>query len=510
MPSPWKCLSVLPLVLLLALLALPLAGQSQNQPPETFSEEFFVRETELIIDLPDLLENDSLQPGDFQVLLDGAPREITRVEPVSDAETPWTVVVYVDEVLAGPGTVFFSALSLAEKAAAFTALGDVEVVIAGSDPTVALPATREARRIQEVLTELAGRARVERDRRAAASPTGSDPTATPDALTVQRQLAKLLAFLSERRPSGPHALLLVADGFAVTPEQVRYLESGRAGEKAPGGAVTAFRETARLLSAYGWVTVPVPMRQVEIGSQHSTRGDVERFRTGSAPPSKHHAGGPPPTIPFKGAEPTPLVFEGVIDLAVRPEAAPLRTLARATAGTVIGFPQQVDRTARNLSRRWRIWYAAPDSVDGAVRPVSVRFPKRRLDVRAQEWVRSSTPEGIAEARVSNMLSGLPPGGTLPLTVQANPSGTGLELRIEAKPYTVARPAPPGPVRISWAFLKEDGSYDVRHETVPSANVSREGFRHTLRVTPPPGARRLAVAVEDLAHEAWGGTLLPVG
>src|SRR5215212_9663596 len=114
-------------LLLGALLAAP--GVLAAQPPETFSEQVFVREMELIVDLPDVLQNNGFKPGDFQVLVDGQPREVTRVEPVADAADPhpWTVIVYVDEVLASPGTVFYAGLALAGQAAGLTRLGNVEI-----------------------------------------------------------------------------------------------------------------------------------------------------------------------------------------------------------------------------------------------------------------------------------------------------------------------------------------------------------------------------------------------
>lgn len=475
------------------LLAALLAAPGVAQPPETFSEQVFVREMELVADLPDVLQDNGFAPGDFQVLVDGQPREVTRVEPVADAADPrpWSVVVYVDEVLASPGTVFYAGLALAEQAAGLTGLGNVEVVTAGSDPVVALPATREARPVDEVLTGLSAKARVERDQ----------GLKRPD-LPAARQLEKLVAFLTARRATGPRVLFLVADGFGVTAEESALLEGKSAATPLPGSPIAAFRDTARLLAAYGWVTVPVPLRKEGLGLPHSTVSDVDRIRAST------EGYGMPPVILIPRRS-TSLAYEGVIDVLVEPQTAPLRALARPTTGTVVGYDVQLGPLLDDLSRRWRVWVAAPDTVDGRVLPVEVRIPGRSKDVRAQEWVRSGTPEGVAEARLRNLLAGEPPAGGLPLEVEVRDAApSALEIRLAAAPFKAAGPSTPGPVRISYAFAAGDGSVHVRHRLVPAEGVAERGWSHTAREELPAGTRKVAVVVEDLSTETWNGRALP--
>lgn len=474
------------------LLAALLAAPGVAQPPETFSEQVFVREMELVVDLPDVLQNNGWKPGDFQVLVDGQPREVTRVEPVADAADPrpWNVVVYVDEVLASPGTVFYAGLALAEQAAGLTGLGNVEVVTAASDPVAVLPATREARTVDEVLTGLSAKARVERDQ-------GLKRPGLPAA----RQLEKLVAFLTARRAAGPRVLFLVADGFEVTAQESALLEGQSAAAPAPGSAIAAFRDTARLLAAYGWVTVPVPLRKEGLGLPRSTVSDVDRIRAST------EGYGVPPVILIPRRS-TSLVYEGVIDVLVEPQTAPLRALARPTTGTVVGYDVQLGPLLADLSRRWRVWVAAPDTVDGRMLPVEVRIPGRSKDVRAQEWVRSGTPEGVAEARLRNLLAGEPPTGGLPLEAEARDvAPSTLEIRITAAPFKTAGPATPGPVRISYAFTGGDDTVHLRHQLVPADGVAERGWSHTARVEIPAGTRKVAMVVEDLATETWNGRVL---
>jgi len=499
---------------LLAVLAVLAAVALPAQQTETFSEEVFVREVELVVDLPDILEDNNLRPRDFRVLVDGQPREVTRVEPVADADlpAPWTVVVYVDQVLAAPGTVFYAGLSLAERARELTALGSVEVVVAGSDPRVVLAATREAKRVEEVLAGLAGEARVARDRAAEAA----GPAAPPAAVPLNRQFEKLLAFAADRRPSGPHALFLIADGIEVTPEQAELLEGEQTGEPPPGSAAATFRGAARLLAAYGWVTIPVPLRKEAARLDMSGPSDSQVFRQHTNVGGSNR-NGPPPVAQFRGRKPSPLDFAEVIDIFIMPQMAALRTLARATAGTVIGYEVQLDAVLDALSRRWRVWYAAPETVDGQVRPIELRLlrtdllrKQRKKEVRAPAWVRSSTPEGIAEVRLRNLLAGAAPPGGLPLTVTADEVPAGLAVRFQVTPFQVANPTPPGPLRISYAFSRDDGSIEFRHELVTAADLPDRGWSHAARLAFPAGTRQVAVTVDDLSSERWSGAVLPTG
>lgn len=493
----------------LVALGLAAAATAQQQPPETFTGQVFVRETELVVDLPDTLEKAALTPGDFRVLVDGQPREVTRVERIQAAEAPWTFVIYVDRVLAQPATVFYSVSTLAERAARLTGLGTVQIVVAGSDPQVVLSATRDAALVERTLAGLTADARLQRDKTAKGPDTVAPPP--PEPAVVHRQLDKLVTFLADGRSSGPRLVFLVADAVPIPQDQMPLLESD-APAAAAASPATAFRAASRLLAGYGWLTVPTALRVEEPGRTVTTQSDIDRFRVNSAP-SADNRNGPPPAIPFRGSKPTPLRFPEVVDLSLEPQTASLRVLARATAGTVLGYEPQVDPLLAALGRRWRVWYAAPDTVDGKLRPVEVRLTRderQKKDVRAPQWVRSSTPEGVAESRLANLLSGGKPDGGLPLTATADEGASGLTVQVQVAPFQVAAPAPPGPVRISYAFVRPDGSLDIRHETLAAEGVAAKGLRHTLQLKPPAGTRQVVLTVDDLSSERWGGAVLPVG
>src|ERR1700709_2765550 len=96
---PRSILSAPPLAsLAIAPAALTAAAQ---QPPKTFSGQLDIREREILVSLPTSLGKARLQPADFQVLVDGQPREVSRAERASRAgAAPGTTPHDVDPALA--------------------------------------------------------------------------------------------------------------------------------------------------------------------------------------------------------------------------------------------------------------------------------------------------------------------------------------------------------------------------------------------------------------------------
>ncbi len=468
--------------------------------PERFSEEVTVRETGVVIEMPDALLDNKVPTEDLTVLLGGRIAQVRRLERLEDGD--WTLVVYVDRVLAKPDTLFHSTLALSQRSADLARLGSVEVVVADPVPRIVLPASREARRIRQVLADLAGEARLARSR----PPQGPPASSPPDEAAFRRQLDRLLAHLTARPPSGPHAVFLTVDAFHLPPEQVDLLTRG--GDAPLTGLAAVLSETSRMLAAYGWITTPLAIRGDDPGEERSEMSDTERIR-------QHGGGwggdfGVPPVIPSRGHKPSTLRFEKVIDLFLLPGYAPLRAFSQPTAGTVLGFEEQLGAALSGLRTRWRLWYDAPESVDGQVRPLEVRL-RRDVQPRAQRWIRASTPEGIAEARLRLLLGGgAVPDGGLPLRAFLQKDDGGTELRLEVEPFPFTGSPPQGPVRVSLAFADADGrATAIRHETAPAIEGPEKGWRHALTLRPPAGSPKLGVCVEDLARERWSCATLPL-
>jgi hypothetical protein len=349
---------------LLALAAL-LTGDAAAQPPQTFSGQMDIQEREIVVELPENLRGRRLRlrPDEFQVLVDGQPREVTRAEPVSrEGPAPWTVLVYVDRVLAGPGTAFYSTLALAGKARELSGLGTVEVAVAGSGATLA--PTREARRIAETLAGLANQARIDRDR------AGDTPSRPPSDAQVDQQLDEILAFVASRHPPGPHVLFLVAEGS----------------EMAAPAPVAAFRRAADLLASQGWIVVPIALRPDSPGAPVAPRSEIDIFREGAAS-SGHSNGGPPRLPPGHGPRKSTLAFPRVVDLFTDPRIGTLHTLASVTAGTVIGYDVQLPALLEELPRRWTVWISEPAPAgEGGLHALTVKLPGRKATARAPAWL----------------------------------------------------------------------------------------------------------------------------
>ncbi|HEX3126213.1 MAG TPA: hypothetical protein VH394_02690 [Thermoanaerobaculia bacterium] len=458
---------------LVACLAFAADGAAQR-----FEEKLAVREVELVFEPP---SRAAPGPRDLTIIEDGLVRPVTKVGSLEDStvRSPWTAVVWVDKTLASPGTVFASTLGLAKQAAGLAGLGSVEIVVADPAPEILAGSTREPKRVEQVLADVAGKARVERDRAEAAMA----PRAGPDVETLRRQLDRLLVHLTGRRDAGPRVLFLVADGFNVTPEEMKAFETGKAG----GGRTEAILETARLLAAYGWVTVALPIRQQDAGQEDRSVNEGDRFRYnhGDWGPTNNSV---PPMIPPKAPKDTKLKWPAVIEAQIQPDLSPLRALIGPTAGMLATADALLPSTLATLGNRWHLYYQTQLPADGRLRPVEVRT-RDGSPVRARQWARSSTPEAVAEARLRRLLAGDSLSSSLPLRVEA---GT-----ITVAPFSAPEPAVAGPVRIS--IVQADGT--VRHELAPGIESPEKGWSHGLP-DGPPGDQPLAVLVEDLARERW--------
>ncbi|MEA2561464.1 MAG: hypothetical protein QOH06_2968 [Acidobacteriota bacterium] len=476
-----------------------LAAAAVAQRPETFEDKLFVREVELVFEAPDLTLLHPFPPDedDLLVIEDGLARPVIKAGSVDDPTTrtalrkegfdvaPWNAVVWVDEALAQPETVFVATLALAQQASSLTELGSVEVVVAGPEPEIEVASTRETRRLEQVLADLAGKARVERDRASSRPWEHSGVSSRSDTSTLRRQLDRLLVHLAGKRDPGPRLLFLVADGFAVTPHESRVFETGTA-DPAAGERAAVIHDAARLLAAYGWVTVALPLRKEGPGEEHRGSSDVDRFRANTGP-SSHSSSVPPVMAPGRPKD-SNLNWEGALRALIQPDLSPLRALVDTTAGTLVAQDALLPSALEKLGERWHLYYQTQMPMDGQLRPVEVRL-RNGTALRSRRWVRSSTPEGLADARLRLLLSGEHLPESLPLTVEPAPAG----LKLTVAPFSSPDPVTPGPVRISLACAGT-----VQHQIAPGIDAPDKGWSHILATTCPPEA----LLVEDLARERW--------
>jgi hypothetical protein len=502
----------------------PAAPASPAPPasPETFAEKVLVREIEVVVELPESLRasrRKSLGPQDFQVTEDGRFRQVVKASPVMAGEAgPWQLVIYVDRVLAEPATVFVTANALAQKAEQLTALGTVALVVADPRPRILLAETREPKMLEQALTDIAAQA--ERQRAASSglakqpAPAGAakrqekPAAAAPEPQVVRRQEDQLVALLAGRSGGGPRALMLVANGF----------DTSTSGDGANSATQAVAEEPGRTLAAYGWITLAAPMRRQDLGTPHREMTDIERIRQSNSGREAPGSRVPPEILP-QAAPKSRLQYDEVLSLFVEPTSASLIAMANATAGTVIGTPGQLTAALTGLTKRWHIFYLAPDPEDGRARPVEVRLSPEGTALRTPVWRRSSTPDEVSAARLRQVLAGGAEHGTLPLTATATvvsaaaarPGEQRRALRVTVGAFSPADSMAAGPFRLSIAFAGGPGAAPaVQHRLLTGAGLTEKGWSETLPLDVPPGARKLGVAVEDLTHQLWGATAVDLG
>lgn len=454
-------MKTLPASFALAALLSPWALAAQKPP--TFSEDVTVREASVIVDVPDTLHGKALVPADVRVFEDGQARPVTRVEPFPHESD---VVLYFDAPLARSSTRFASALALGRQAAGLAALGPVEVVAADPAPRSLLPSGRDAEKLATQLGEVAARARVENGTFAKVA----------DPAVARRQLDRLLLFLAGRPAPGPHILLYVADGTDTPALGPLYDEAGRT------------------LASYGWTVVGFSVQSNDPGKAMRQRTDLNRVIDTTSRRDD-------PTPATSQPKPSDLQFDTALDPFVRTETASLRSLTQPTAGTLIGIEKQLVTFFAALPEKRRVWYQ-PLPVDGKAHPLEVRLAAGGKILRGQAQARSATPPAVAEARLRALLAGEAAAGTLPLTAAWAP-GHQLSLRLAG---AADAPTVAGALRLSLAFETPAG-ITYRHETLAEELVADGPWSRTVAAAPPAGTRRVALVLEDLKRDAWGGAVL---
>jgi hypothetical protein len=486
--------------------AAPPPAPAATQPrSEGFGEKVLVREIEVVVELPSSVRESkwkSLGVQDFQVQEDGVARQVVKASPVDAGDAaPGQVVLYFDRVLAKPETVFFTANSLAQHADQLTGLGSVDVVVADPRRRVLLSGCREARLLEQTLTDLAAQAERQRDAAATAPAKGQGAAgagapkagSVPSLLEIHRQEDRLVSLIASHAAGGPRALVLVADGF----------DTSNSGGNATSATAAVAEEPARTLAAYGWVTIAAPMRREALGVEHREMTDVERMRQSASGHDAPSSATQPPEILPEGSPKTSLNYDGVLNVFVQPTSASLTAIASATGGAIVGYPTQLTAALTNLAKRWHLLYLAPDPEDGKVRPVEVRLLPGGTLLRAPVWRRSSTTEEIAAARLRNALDGSGEHGDLAVAATAA-AGNARALQVTVGAFSPPDALPAGPFRVSIAFAVPGVDIaTVRHEILPNADLGEKGWSQTVKIDPPPGAKTVAVEVEDLAHQVWG-------
>jgi hypothetical protein len=485
--------------------------------------------------LPELHGMGDLEPAHILVLEDGKARPVLRLEPLAATAHPWSLRIYVDCVLAHPDTVFEAAIALAYQAAQLAELGTVEIIVADPDPRTVLAPSREAMAIEEALAALAGQSR--RDPRA----TLFAPFPPPPSETVRRQCDRLVTSFAAAVTRGPHALLLVADLPALSAAELHQLAapaapaapaastavaaSAPAATSAPaapaaadGGTALALGETARLLAAYGWVTLALPIHRLVGARETVPEDDFARFRRQNW--EDPHVPGAIPLAPLvymliqeaRGKKLPTAPDLRLVAPRFEMEDMALAALVRPSAGLVVPYRASLAPALGALAARWHLWYQADASPAGRERPVTVSLLAGGQEVRTARWVRSSTPDSVAAARLRRGLAGDSLAASLQVSVALQEEPPAILLTQAAAPAAGDGNSVPGPLRISFAWSDARGAVSITHQRLDAGAAELWHRRHSLLLAPPrppSGHQALGILIEDLASQLWGYAVLAI-
>jgi len=468
----------------------------------------------------------TVQAADLTVLEDGQARAVAELAPLS---RPWRVTIYVDRVLSSSRTLRAAAGSLAERAQELAALGTVEVIVAEPEPRVVLPATRDRQAIDEALSKLwltgEGRddVRVLRQRfRDAKGEEGEDPAGRvqegieEEARLVRRQQDALAEWLVAQERGGPRALLLVSDGFDTDPAKFYRAESaslvgaplrgrpeaegerglgdqgGHTGPPLQEGALEQVAlETAQTAAALGWTVLPLPVGDAGLP-------DLRRFRSRQTP--QVPVGG---TITLGRKKPDGAGEAQPALPALLAPTQPLQWLVEASGGEMVLQSPSLAGALARLRSRFLLRYDAPRELDGHPHAVVVGSQRPDLTLRARRWDVAGIPEGIGAARARRLLDGEEDGGGLEISARiqrgeaAGAQGT-LDLRLES-------PVAGGPLRLT---LAGPAGNAPSHRLLTAADLAgAEAGVYRVSIPLSDEADAVAVIVEPLAGEAWGGQVV---
>lgn len=490
-----------------------------------------------------------LKAEDLAVSEEGAARPVIEVRPIGgESGALWRIVIYVDLTTARSANLQAAALSIAERAEALTKLGEVEIWIAEPAPVPLLPPTRD----RELLGNALARLLIEFDaadeinelRRgvlatlkpsagisAAPADIGAASAMPPaeliagaveeEASIAERSRDALLTWVARESASGPRALLLVGGGYDLDPAEFyrqRVPEHTRALAGVPTSAAgaTAF---ARSLAAYGWLVFPVTYDQAVPGPSDPNQ-QFEEFRRRGLFGTKNNPAGSGPvvgsTVQLGGKSAADVEKEKHENLVLASNA-PLAALAEAGGVAPLGKATDLDAVAADLGSRKLVTFQVERQLDGQLHRLEVKPARRGWSVAGPRWVRSSTPEAVAEARVRRILVGEPDVGDLAVSARyrspedgrdpgpATGAATGaLTVRLD---LSAKGSRPPDPeqaaLRVTTAYGPEDGRPTFQHKILLAQDLSGPTWSYELPLAVPESADWIVVVVEDLMSGAWG-------
>ncbi len=191
-------------------------------------------------------------------------------------------------------------------------------------------------------------------------------------------------------------------------------------------------------------------------------------------------------------------------------AAPLETLARATAGGVVQSAKDLAGALEGLRRRVWLSYQVAGPADGELHALEARYRPSRRQLAYPAWARSSTPQSLSAARARRLLAGEPTGGTLAFTAEFQRRGE-VHLTVEppaSRDSGEAEGTIQTLLRLSLGVGGPDVDASVEHRRLGS-QIGDDARTYRVGFEMPEDRSWLAVVVEDLESGVWGGRLIEV-
>ncbi len=453
----------------------------------------------------------------------GAAGELTvmaggRELPATDngpAVRSWRVVVLLDQRLSEPWQLANAAILLAEHATELTALGPVEVVLAGEEIVTTLPATDVAAAVDESLawvrvrqgaSHLQLEQRRDFGRRPQPTAAAAEAALVAEHGELSHHLDRLLSWAADAAGAGPQLLVYAAGGY--DPDPAAFYRAAL-GDQAldglrPPEPLPPPDELGRALSQLGWTVLAVSPAE---------RGDLLLPEEGDNKP---------------GAERLEQIFEeqrglGRVAVGVDPRklgrrqeasdepellaepAAPLVRLAELTGGEMATDRLQLGAATDELVRRRRLSFALPAGLALPVEVAVVAAGAAAEPLRSRRWVGDELPLAVSAARARLLLrEELEEGDFWLEAVQSVAADGSSELVLELAPGV-----DPGGLRVTLVAAGADRPAVRGHLALADAEpLAGEGERLAFRL-PVPGAvdpdSPLAVLVEELDGPRRGAT-----
>lgn len=482
-----------------------------------------------------------LGAGDLVVREDGVAVDAAAVEAAPAAKAargePSRFVAWFDLASSSKGTVRRAADGLGPVVHELVELGEVDLVMAGDVPELVLstrdelvlterlrwtatnnPAAGEVLAIRQATLADARRLRRSPGSTAEEVAERVESGVEEEVELLRERLDQLVAWVGARPRRGPRVLLFTTDGFDLDPlvfygehldEEVwrAVLRSTRAAL----ALESSVRDASRALAALGWTVFPVAMEASGDKSGPAPSLIEATDKTGVT------TGGAGVTIRpgsiFRRGRDEKEEEAAVPAARFTDPLGPLAILAEDSGGEVVTSERGLEDALQRFARRFEITYDSPRAIDAGTAALEVRARHEGWTVRAPRWTSRGVPAAVAELRVRRLLLGAPDDGDLDVAAVVrvgepgeSPAGD-LEARLQLGDL-YGEDTRPGDAafRVTVGIAVAGEAPRTRLETVTGQDLTglRE-WRYRSTVDLPAEATEVAVLVEDLVHERWGGT-----